>query len=234
MENTIIVVAAMGNLTDSEFVNEIDLKQQAMTENSTIVPNISPTAAEVKTKGLAMLNDMKARDLMVSEIKQKTSDIESQRKDLTNIMTSQWAYKIQEAVEGDEGKVELLRFKVKGKSPSMSPDPECAPLISKIDINVAGQHTLNLIDSQANKRCLPKGILRIDIYGQTGGTAPANLSELITNGGGYLGQATKSKFVNTFTGQKTGTIEYYIAVYVSKKTKKPFSQGKMASAVITM
>jgi len=110
MENTIIVVAAMGNLTDSEFVNEIDLKQQAMTENSTIVPNISPTAAEVKTKGLAMLNDMKARDLMVSEIKQKTSDIESQRKDLTNIMTSQWGYKIEEAVEGDEGNVELVRF----------------------------------------------------------------------------------------------------------------------------
>ena len=234
MEKKVVVVADMGSLSDTDFATESDLKSQAMNDNPGIVPTISPTAAVVQSKAADMKKEMKDRDLLVSEAQQKTSNIEAMRKDLTNIFTSQWAFQIQDAVAGDEGKVEVLRFKVKGKTPAPPPEPDSMPLVSKIDINVAGQHTLYLINSITHKKALPSGILRIDIYGQSGGTLPANLAELIANGGGYLGQAVGGKYVNVFTDQKTGTVEYYIAVYVSSKTKNPFSYSKTARAVITM
>ena len=45
----------------------------------------------------------------------------------------------------------------------------------------------------------PKDVLRVDIYAQTGGTAPANLAALVTNGGGWLGTTKRGKYINQFT-----------------------------------
>ncbi len=234
MEKKLIVVADMGHQTDLEFVKEVDLKAQSMIDNAGIVTNPNPTGLAVQGKATDMSKEIKARDLLLSEAQQKTTNIAGMRRDLTNILTSKWAPQIQDAVDGDEGKVELLRFRVKGKKLPAPPEPDSNPVFTKIDVNVNGQHTIYIINSFTQKKALPKGILRIDIYGQTGGNTPANLTELIANGGGYLGQATKGKFVNVFNNQKTGTVEYYIAVYVSGKTKKPFSHSKTGSAVITM
>lgn len=105
-------------------------------------------------------------------------------------------------------------------------------MIGNIDISTHGQHTIFCHDNLTKKVALPDGILRINIYGQTGGTRPIDLTQLIANGGGYLGQTTRGKYVHTLNNADIGKTEYYIAVYILKATKKPFSQGQAASALI--
>jgi succinyl-CoA synthetase beta subunit len=68
----------------------------------------------------------------------------------------------------------------------------------------------------------------------TGGTAPINLAALIANGGGWLGTASRGKYINPFvvTAANQGNPEYYIAVYIEKTTKKPAAQSNEDSATI--
>jgi hypothetical protein len=234
MENTIIVVAGLSELTDSEFVDNVDLKADGVIANPGVVPNIDPDGTDVKTSVTEMKKEMTERDLLLNQAQQKTSNIQSMRKEITKTMTGKWANQIQNAPGIDQGKVELLNFKVKGTTERQPPEPDNLPVIINIDINVKGQHTLNIISGKSKKKGLPYGIDRVDIYGQTGGNMPANLAELITNGGTYLGEAVKGKFINVFTNQKSGVPQFYIAVYILKKTKKIFSQGPVANAMITV
>jgi hypothetical protein len=92
---------------------------------------------------------------------------------------------------------------------------------------------LHIHNNITGKRRVPKGMLRVDVYGYTGaaGLVIADLAALIALGGGYLGEASRGKFVNAFTAN-AGKTEYYVAVYVDKKTKKPASQSPVASSII--
>ena len=231
-KKSFIVVPDVSKLTEEEFVVEIDLKSQAMEDNDTTVPGINPTPTVVKDKLQIVVGEMKDRELLRSDIKEKDENITTGIKEISDIMNNQWANQIQNALNITKGKVEALRFKVKGTG-EVIPLPEgCVPLNDKIDLNIAGQHTLYFVDSIKHKRALPTGIARIDVYGQTGGTAPTNLIELIANGGGYLGEADRGKYKNVLASGNKGKIEYYIAVYISKKTKKPFSYSIVFSAPI--
>ncbi len=231
MEN-IEVVAKVSELTESDFIKDVKKKSNAQTEYPDIVEELSPSAATVSGKIEDMETKISERDSLLLEAKTKTSEINAIRKEVTGYMTKKWAPQIQEAVTS-KSQVSLLGFYVKGDNPSDPPSPEVAPLVTKIETNVPGRHTLHFVDSVLLKKALPPSILRIDVYGQTGGTQPADLPQLIANGGGYLGEADKAKYVNTFANSTNkGKTEFYIAVYISKKTKKPFSYSIVYSAVI--
>ena len=119
-----------------------------------------------------------------------------------------------------------------GQASKLSIDgPGSTPVIVKIDLVLHGQHVLHIRNNISGKIGYPKNILRIDVYGQTGGTQPTDLASLIANGGGYLGTAQRGKYISSFTGNANKE-EYYVAVYVDKVTLKPVAQSPVVSALI--
>ena len=212
--------------------------QAAAVTNPTYVSGLNPTPAEVITQIEALQGLVTLRDTLLEQVKTITEKIHLADDALTTVFTDGWAPQAQTAIAGDTTKAKTLGYGIKGTDTGHTPINtaiakvlESSPLIGKIDINTHLQHTLHILNDATGKKKLPVGILRIDVYGVTGGNEPADLAALITAGGGYLGEATAGKFVNAFTGN-VGKIEYYIAVYVDKKTKKPVAQSPVASALI--
>jgi hypothetical protein len=207
--------------------------KNAHVANPTLVTGLNPTATDVDTD---LINAQKLLDKkadLEEQLKANTKLIYEADAKLTDIFVSKWASQTQAAIGMDEDKAKLLGYDIKGQKEVVPPKSDSIPLIASMDISVHGVHTMYCKNNLTGKVALPDGILRIDIYGQSGGTIPVDLTSLIANGGGYLGQATRGKFVNTLPNDKIGQIEYYIPVYVDKATKKPFSQGKVFSALIS-
>lgn len=220
-------------------VPEVTEKQtdvvNAHAENPSVVPGLTPAPSVVLGK-INAVNDMfTQRDMLKAQIKQLTLQIHQDSGDITDIIMDQWRGQAQTAIGDDTGKAKLLGWGIKGYDTGHTPmDVQEAkaettnPYISRIDVNVREQHTLHIINNTTGKRALPKGMLRIDVYGQTGGEKPTDYHQL----GHPLGQASRGKFVATFDGADVGKTQYYIAVYIDKKTKKPLLQSPVASAII--
>jgi hypothetical protein len=170
-------------------------------------------------------------------MKQITAQIHANDVNLTNIFVEQWAPLVKTAIGNDPVKAKLLGWGIKSFDSGHTPTSAALakeiviasrPEITRIDINVHLQHSIHIVNNISGKRRLPKGILRIDVYGQTGGTMPTDFSLM----GRALGQASRGKFVHAFTMADVGKIQYYIAVYIDKKTKQPVAQSPVASAMI--
>jgi hypothetical protein len=229
----LILVLRLGRMTQSTRIKKMTDVKNAHKGNPALVPNLDPAVDEVETK-LGNLNLMiEQRSSLEEQLKSKTLEIAETETDLVNTFVSKWTNQTQNAPGMDADKAVLLGYSIKGQTPVEPPSPESVPVIGKINLNVKGEHTLYCHNNETLKVALPAGILRIDIYGQTGGTQPANLTALMASGGGYLGQASRGKFVNKYSNDKLGQTEYYIAVYVDKVSKKPFSQSNVASAMLT-
>ena len=229
----LIVVLKFYGLTGLAKRNKMIAIKDAHVANPTLVPDLKPTTTIVEGK----LNDLGDLYQTNASLKEQLSNniqlIYTAEDELNDIFVSKWATQTQNAANEDPAIPKLLGYGIKGEKDAPPDLSETAPLISDIDINISGQHTLHIINKDNGKKKLPENALRTDVYGQTGGTLPTNLTTLISNGGGYLGEAVKGKFKYALPQGKVGTIEYYIAVYVDKKTKKPASQSKVANAIIS-
>ena len=228
----LIVVVRLAGLTTADFMKSIRKKQQSVAASS-LASGIVPTPDEVKTKINKMQDSMDAHVILLKSAAEKVIEISEMRGDLTDIMADQWANYIQLNVTTVK-EVKDLGFDSKGDKEKTPLSQESRPLISGIGTNVKGKHILNFINSLNEKKALPPGILRIDLYGLTGGdAAPTNLTDLMSKGGGCLGQVSKAKFIYETPSSGSGKLEYYIAVYISKATLKPFSQSEVVSARIS-
>ena len=229
----LILVLHLGRLTLAARIMKMTDVKNAHKAYPALVPNLKPPINEVETK-LENLNTLiEARSSLEDQVKSKTQEIAEAEAELVDIFVQKYANQTQNATDMDADKAKLLGYSIKGQTPTEPPSPESVPVIGKINVNVKGEHILLIHNNETLKVALPPGILRIDIYGQTGGTRPINLTALIANGGGYLGQATRGKLVNKYGNEHLGEVEYYIAVYVDKASKKPFSQSFVESALLT-
>ncbi|MEI8203860.1 MAG: hypothetical protein WCH34_12640 [Bacteroidota bacterium] len=228
----IIVVPKVSNLSDSDFIANIKAKANAQISHPLYVPLLDPLASVVLDKVNLIETKMDERTELLNQAQGKTKEINSGKKELVGIMNKKWAGQVQNACGDNTAKIKELAFSYKKEHTPEPPNVESIPVCDRIVTNVPGMHILWITNNISKKKALPSGILRTDIYGQTGGTAPADLTQLIANGGGYLGEADKGKFINTLPGGNKGKIEYYILVYILKKTKKPFSYSIVYSAVI--
>ncbi len=223
----------VSKLGEDDFESESGAIIAAVGTHATVVPGLNPTPAAMQDKWDDRKDiKLKKKDLL-DQVKQCDADLEVARIDITNNLTDDWAPQIQKIIAGDVGKAHLLRFHIIGSNPPPPTPEESTPLCTRIDINISGKHTLHIIDNLTQKKALPKDILRTDVFAQTAGTTPTNLAEMITNGGGRIGEAYKGKFVHELPAGNKGKIEYYILVYISKKTRKPFSYSIVYSATIT-
>ena len=207
--------------------------KNAHAANSTYVPGLSPSTDDVETELENIQNMLDTCDSLEEQLSAERQKIADAVVKVEDTFVNKWASQTQSAAGMNAERAKALGYDIKGEKQPVPPSTESKPVIVKINVNVPGEHTILCRNSLTNKVALPPGILRIDIYGQSGGAQPANLTALIANGGGYLGQATRGKYVNKYNLEKQGQPEYYIAVYIDKANKKPFSQSFVVSAVLT-
>jgi hypothetical protein len=223
------------NLYGLSFVEKLEKMfgiQKAHTDHPTYVPGLDPTPADVATK----IDDAKKLLAEETDLKEKLKANTQKQLDaeteLTNIFVSRWIPQTQTADDMTIARAKELGYGIKGEKEVKPPSAESFPLIAEVVTTAHGQHTIFCHDNLTKKIKLPDGILRIDIYGQTGGTRPENLEKLIANGGGWLGQVTRGKYEHKYGANGIGSVEYYIAVYIDKATKKPFSCGPTYGALL--
>ena len=249
LEKKFILTANFAKTEDEKLEKETNIVK-AQIDNPTYVPGLNPTAASVELQIVAITDPatglIAQRDAARALEKNLTGKVNQAINSVQDIITRQWLPQVEAVLKNDPDKLnkaKTLQLGVKtidtgetpvGASIAKEISLNYFPDISRIDVNVHDQHTIHIKDNLTGKRRLHPGILRVDVYGFTGaqGLAIADLSALIALGGGYLGEAAKGKFVNTFDSSSTGKTEYYVVVYVSKKTKKPVAQSKVVSALI--
>ena len=236
----IIPAANLDHMTEADLGVAFNKLQNGVATNAPTGLTVSPTAANVLTQISNRTVLLTQRSSLEAQLKQNTTNIHVADTALKTVFTSQWATQIQNFAGITVAQIKGMGFGVKGiDSQSTTVDEasknaSSAPVIIKIDTDVKGQHTIHVHNNITGKIGIPKDVLRIDIYGQTGGTAPTNLATLITNGGGWLGTAKRGKYINQFTVTPANIDkpEYYIAVYINKATKKPAAQSVEESANI--
>jgi len=225
-------------------VSKVTRKQMDLADahenNPTVVSGLSPAPSAVINQINALNDLVMQRDVLKAQLKGLTTQIHEDSEAITDIIMDQWRPQAQTAIGDDESKAVLLGWGVKGIITGHTPVTVAEakaeatnPLITGININVHGQHTLDIVNNISGKRAVPPGVSRTDIYGYTGtaGVAIDSFAELISLGGVYLGQANRGKFINHISGN-TGKTVYYIAVYIDKKTKKPMAQSPVINAII--
>lgn len=253
LNKKLILTADFHGLTAEEKLTKETNMAKAQVDNPTLVPTLNPTATNVQAS-IALINDpstglIHQREVLRGQEKALTLQINKGIHDIQNTIIDQWMPQTQTALTATpalaavaESNAAKLLFGVKGQTGggnnlnlgSSQKTAESAPVITRIETNVKGQHTLHEHNNLTGKIGHPKDVLRIDVYGQTGGTAPANLAALIANGGGWLGTIKRGKYVNPFVVNATNKDkpEFYILVYIDKATKKPAAQSNVESAVI--
>ncbi len=232
LKKKLILVLAFRALTLPEKLQKMmDIALAHIAKPSYVTLN--PLPAAVKTQIEAAQTLYTEREALLEQYKSKTQELHDVEDVLNNTYVDNWLTQTQAATGMTAARAKELGYKVKGDKEKVVLPENSAPAISRISINVHGQHTLYFLNTLSGKVGLPEGVLRIDLYGQTGGTRPADLAALIANGGGYLGQASRGKFVYTFNVTKPGDLEYYIAVYVDKTTKKPIRFSVVESGVLS-
>jgi hypothetical protein len=238
----IIVTTNFSHLSEAALGTTFSKLQNGGATNSPAGLVLSPTPAAVLTQINARNGLFTTRSGLQAQLKQNTEDIGKADTALKTLFTDQWATQIQNFGGITVNQVKGLGFGSKGidtghaatSVADTARTASSAPVIIKIDTDVHGQHTLHIHNNITGKIGHPKDVLRIDLYAQNGGTAPANLAALIANGGGWLGTAKRGKYINPFivTATNKNTVEYYIAVYIEKATKKPAAQSNVENAVI--
>ena len=236
----IVVVTNFNNQTENELTTSYIKLQNGVATNAPTGLTVSPITTDVENKIIARNDLFTTRSNLHALLKQNTENIHEADSDLKTIFTSQWASQIQNFPGITVNQIIGMGFGIKGLGSGSltvadtAKTAASAPVIIRIDTEVKGQHILHIHNNISGKIGHPKDVERIDIYGQTGGAAPANLAALITNGGGWLGTARRGKYINEFvvTSENAGKPEYYIAVYIDKIKKKPAAQSVAESAVI--
>ena len=248
-----ILTANFQGLTLEEKLQKLTNMALAQAGNPTLVPGINPTVAAVQAE-IALIDDpntgyIHQRAVSEALTKSLTLKINESEKAIQDIVIDNWMPQTQIALTATpalaaaaQSNAALLLFGVKGVAggaaqttniADMSKNAASAPVIVKIDTDVAGEHILHIHNNITGKRGHPTDVAEVDVYAQNGGTQPANLAALQAAGGQILGEAERGVYINFIpTTVAKNTQIFYIAVYKGKKTKKTVAQSVVASAAV--
>ena len=187
----IIVTVNFRNMTEAELTTAFTKKQTAA-GNAPAGLTLNPTAAAVLTQIGSRGTLLNTKANLEAQLKSNTQNIHDADRALKDVFVDDWATQIQNFPNITVAQVQAMAFGVKGIDSGHAAtavedtarNAASAPVIIKIDADVHGQHTLHTRNNLTGKIGHPKDVSRIDMYGQTGGTQPADLAALIANGGG--------------------------------------------------
>ena len=241
-----------GKTQEDTLAKETDMVK-AQIANPGLVAGLNPTALAVQAKIVAITDPntglIHQRAVAEALTKSLTLQINEGIADVKNIIVDDWMPQTQTALTATPAlaltaasNAALLLFGVKGIAggaaqttsiASMSKNATSAPVIVKIDTDVAGEHILHIHNNITGKRGHPTDVAEVDVYAQNGGTQPVNLAALQAAGGQILGEAERGVYINFIpTTVAKNTQIFYIAVYKGKKTKKTVAQSVVASAAV--
>ena len=232
-EERIKVNAGVTGKTEADLVEDISEKVKSMDENDTIVTTPDPSTTVVGGVLTHMKDGISKEASLLLELKQVRDDIDADKKKLIDIMVNKWAPQIQNTPNITIGQIHVLGFHVTGENPIIPIPIDTVPVVTKIVTNIPEKHILHVIDSKDEKKAVPTGMLRTDVFAQIGGTKPVNMAGLIANGGSRVGEVTAGKFIFDVPNGNKGKTVFYILTYIEKKTKKSFSYSIVYDAVVT-
>jgi len=112
------------------------------------------------------------------------------------------------------------------KTKTLTPVPNTHPVITFIDINEKGQHTLRIKDSVAGNRAKPFGVIACEIAYFIGEKAPKSVDECKKRT-----TASHSKFALKFSNSDSGKQVFYFIRWVNRRGE-PGGWSQMFSSVI--
>ncbi|MEI6132854.1 MAG: hypothetical protein WCQ41_08545 [Bacillota bacterium] len=227
------VNAGLSGKSEADLVEDVTDKVIAMAEYDTIVTDPDPTPAAAGLILTHMKDGISKEAGLLLELKQVRDDIDADKKKLIDIMVNKWAPQIQNTPNITIGQIHVLGFHVTGENPIIPIPIDTVPVVTKIVTNIPEKHILHVIDSKDEKKAVPTGMLRTDVFAQIGGTKPVNMAGLIANGGSRVGEVTAGKFIFDVPNGNKGKTVFYILTYIEKKTKKSFSYSIVYDAVVT-
>ena len=232
LNKKLIVTSNLKGKNRLQFVKAVNIKIKAATDNNAIVPDLDPTPVQMQAKSDNLSGLLSLHKSLQAQMKSVIEQISQAKDDITNDINSGWVPYVQKKIAGDESKAKLLGYGVKGIDNGHSDEvvgkaSNSCPFISRIDVNVHLQHTVFILNTESGKKKLPDDARQVDIYVQIGGEPPIGIKSMT-----YLGQAYRGKFINNFETADAGKTVYYIAVYISKKTRKPLEESRVVSAMI--
>ncbi len=232
LKKEVLVTANQSDLTESEFMTDSYDKIGAATDHSSIV-TLDPLPAAVKTMLDGLAAKMSKKVALEQEHKSLTTEIHEGSDDVRKIFARQWAVQIETAIGDDYSQAQLFKFGIKNVDNGKTDNPlataaNSLPVITRILNDVEMQHTIFFLNSLTGNVAIPDGGDHIDVYEWTGeGMPPRDLKKLT-----YLGVAKYGKFVNIFAPDDKGKTIWYIAVYVSKKTKTANQLSVAESSIV--
>lgn len=220
LNKDVIVVADLSGLSMKDKTERIGVMAQAMIDNPEIVPTISPSG-EIVSTGVETLNaKIHKHKSMTETLTAFTVEINGDLKKLSNTIIKGWVSQVEEACAGDIEKIYKLCFGVKNTKSKITTNTKgkvtnSYPIITGIDAKIHLVHILHIINSATQSVAKPIDALQICVYGQIDGVEPTDVNKMLN-----WGIVERGNFKYTFDPADIDKAVYYMAGYISKKTKK--------------
>jgi hypothetical protein len=216
LKKKLIVTANLDNLKEADFCSKANSIINAHLHNPTYVPGLTPPATDMETESQAIEDMILHRSRLEAELKATNVSIREQVRKIKNVIVSEWAPQVQNAVGNDESKVKGLGYGIKGKYNGKSLPTynmtNSYPMILRVEFRSTERQMIFVRNNNLKGRKLPHDAKRLDLYMAFGENAPLDYREMI-----YLGEVTGGKFFNEFKPEDVGKWVWYVAVYIGRK-----------------
>ena len=232
LEKDVIVVADLSGIPAKQKVEKIGVYANLMTDNPTIVANISPTAAVLQTKVDLINAKFVKHKTMEEALMAFTKEINKDVKEASDVVVKEWVGQVSKACAGNILLIEKLGFGVKNTKVKLTTATRgrvtnSNPIISEVDSSVPNRHKIFVINSKTGKAGKPADALQTSVYGQIGGVTPNDVNKMIT-----FGIIDRGVYIHDFDPADKGKVVFYIIAYISKKTKKAVAFSPVFMAYI--
>ena len=233
LNKDVIVVADLSGLSMKDKTERIGVLAQAMIDNPEIVPTISPSGVVVS----ASVEDINAKILlhksMTEVLSAFTFEINGDLKKISDTIIKGWVPQVDKACAGDIEKIYKLCFGVKNTKSKITTKTKgkvtnSYPIITSVDGKIHLVHRLHIINSATQSTAKPIDALQVCVYGQIGGVEPTDVNKMLN-----WGIVERGNFEYTFDPADADKAVYYMAGYISNKTKKVVVASPVFKAFIS-
>ena len=229
----VIVIADLSGLSIKDKTERIGVLADAMIENPEIISTITPTGAELKIQlGLVNVKILKHKS-MGEALLAFTGEIQGDLKKISDVVVKGWVPQVEVGCAGNIELINRLCFKVKNTSSKITAATKgkvtnSYPIITGIDAKIHLVHILHIINSATQSVAKPIDALQVCVYGQIDGVEPTDVNKMLN-----WGIVERGNLKYTFDPADIGKAVYYMAGYISNKTKKVVVASPVFKAYIS-
>jgi len=224
-----ILTAGLNHLNEARLLENVNGKILGLEQNTALVPaGFDPTVAVGRAAFTQITKDIDERTTLEEKLKAINQKIGGEKKDIVNMIVTNWMPVLQVSLDGSIDNAKLLNFGVKGidLEPSEVSVTNSHPVLDKITLGYL-THTLYFINSTTKSTSVPDDGIAVEIYEFFGEQAPKDISVMT-----HIGKAIRGVFTNHFTEDHKGQTVWYAFVYSAKKEGVIPQQTEKKSATV--